>query len=99
MGKPGDWMENVQNLADGVHAALSYAVLLTTVFFTHNWWWIGGVEVFLVVFVLVKEFYYDLRYETGETMRSSTIDALGWLVGNIVCWIVLGLAHWRGIWP
>lgn len=92
--KPGDWMENVQNLADGVHFALSYGVLLTTFYFTNSWWWIGGVEAFLTAFVLAKEYWYDLRYETGETWKSSTIDALGWLVGNGVCWGVYSLHRW-----
>ena len=60
---PGDWMENKQNLADGVHFGLSYGILLTTVVFAvkspNFWWWIGGVEVFLAAFVLIKEFWYD----------------------------------------
>lgn len=101
--KPGDWMENSQTLANGVHAALSYGILLTTAFLAHTsshlWWWIGGVEVFLLAFVLVKEFWYDLRFETGETIATSTEDALGWLIGNVIAWAVLGLAHWRAVWP
>lgn len=101
--KPGDWMENSQTLANGVHAALSYGILLTTAFLAHTspylWWWIGGVEAFLLVFVTVKEAWYDLKYETGETWQSSAEDAFGWLVGNAIAWVVLGLAHLRTVWP
>lgn len=101
--KPGDWMEVPQNLANGVHFFLSGYVLLLTAFFTRlcvsRWWVIGGVELFLVVFVLAKEFWYDLKYETGETVATSAEDALGWLFGNLFTWAVIGLAHWTGLWP
>ena len=43
----------------------------------------------LYVFVLVKEYWYDLRYETGETVETSTEDVLGWLVGGLVAWGVI----------
>jgi hypothetical protein len=100
MSKPGDWMEDKQTLANGVHAALSYSILLTTAFLAHaSWRWIGGIEAFLVVFVTVKEAWYDLKYETGETWQSSLEDAIGWLVGNILAWGVIGLAYWLGVWP
>jgi hypothetical protein len=87
-------MENPQNLANGVHALLGYCVLITTSIFTHTWWIFGIVEVVLTVFVIVKEYWYDLRYETGETLQSSTEDALGYLVGNIAGWLLL-LILWR----
>lgn len=100
MTKPGDWMEKPQTLANGVHAALGYSVLLTTAFLAHaSWWWLGGVEVFLFVFVLVKEGWYDLRYETGETWRSSLEDAAGWFIGNGLAWGVIGAASRLGVWP
>jgi hypothetical protein len=84
MAKPGDWMENPQNLANIGHALAGYAVLLTAIFFTSSWLPLAIIEVLLAVYVLTKEFWYDLKYETGETMRSSTIDALGYLIGNIL---------------
>ena len=90
MAKPGDWMENPQNLANLGHALAGYAVLVTALLFTSKWLPLAVVEALLVVYVLTKEFWYDLKYETGETMRSSTIDALGYLVGNILA-IVCGV--------
>ncbi len=84
MSKPGDWMENPQNLANIGHALAGYAVLVTALLFTSKWLPLAIVEVLLTVYVLTKEFWYDLKYETGETVRSSTIDALGYLIGNIV---------------
>ena len=101
--KPGDWMEQPQTLANGVHALIGYGVLLTVVLLTHRSpnvaAWVGGVQGALAIFVLAKEYFYDLREETGETMRSSTIDALGYLVGNVVAWGVWGLAWRMGVWP
>jgi hypothetical protein len=101
--KPGDWMEVPQNLANGVHFALSYGTLLTVAFLAHQSphlkAFLIGWEVFLLLFVLGKEYWYDLKYETGETMWTSTLDCLGWLAGAVVCWGVLGIAYWRHLWP
>lgn len=98
MSKPGDWMENVQNLANIGHALAGYAVLLTVVLFSHAWLAVLIVEALLVVYVLVKEFWYDLRYETGETIASSAEDALGYLVGNAVSWVLVLAARLIGSW-
>lgn len=99
VAKPGDWMENKQNLANGVHCALSYAILLTTAFLSRgSLKWILAIEIALTIFVLVKEYWYDLRYETGETIKTSTEDALGWLIGNGIAWTVIAIACWVGIW-
>lgn len=85
--KPGDWMENPQTLANIGHALAGACVVLTTVLFTHSWRTIGIVEALLTAYVLGKEYWYDLRYETGETVGSSTEDALGYLVGDV--WAIL----------
>jgi hypothetical protein len=96
--KPGDWMENAQNLADGVHCAIGMGVLVITALFAHRWLPFLVAEGMLVPFVLVKEYWYDLKYETGETVRSSTVDALGYLIGNAAGWLLLFVAAECGTW-
>jgi len=98
MSKPGDWMENSQNLANIGHALGGAFVLHVAVMFSRNWWPVLVVEVLLAAYVLIKEYWYDLKYETGETMKSSTIDALGYLVGTVIEWGLIGLAHHLGTW-
>ncbi len=90
--KPGDWMENPQNLANIGHALGGMVVLLATLLFTYRWYVVATVEILLTVYVIVKEFWYDLRYETGETLKSSAEDALGYLVGTVIAWGFVGLA-------
>ena len=92
MTKPGDWMENKQTIADLGHALGGYGVLITVSLFTRAWLPILIVEVLLATYVLGKEFWYDLRYESGETLASSTEDALGYLAGNAVAWLPVLLA-------
>ena len=98
MSKPGDWMENSQNLANIGHALAGYCVLLTVVLFSHSWLPILIVEALLTAYVLIKEFWYDLKYETGESLASSAEDALGYLAGNTAAWLVVGLAMLLGKW-
>ena len=88
--KPGDWMENAQTLANGVHFLLAYSLLLTTILFfnTHIDGWI---QLFILVFFGIKEGWYDLKYETGETWKSSLEDYLGYIAGSALFWLVFGL--------
>lgn len=92
--KPGDWMENAQNLANIGHALGGATVLLIAALFTHSWVPFAILETLLAAYVLVKEFWYDLKYETGETVATSTEDALGYLVGNIIACVLIALAHY-----
>jgi hypothetical protein len=52
----------------------------------------------LATYVLVKEYWYDLKYETGETLQSSTVDALGYLVGSVILWALVALTVILGHW-
>lgn len=100
--KPGDWMENAQTLANIGHFLGGYVIPLTLafisyVFFKHAWAPPIVVQVMLATYVLVKEYWYDLKYETGETFASSTEDVLGYLFGSIVAWALIlpaFLGHW-----
>ena len=96
MAKPGDWMENVQNLADGDHVAIGALAVVVPALYAHTWLPMLVASAVLVPFVLAKEYWYDLRYETGETWRSSTVDALGYLIGQAFGWGLAGIAWLHG---
>jgi hypothetical protein len=93
-----DFMKTMQWLANAGHFLGGLAVLLVTVLFTHSWWWIGGVEALLVVYIVAKEGWIDLAYESGETPTSSAEDAAGYVLGNAVAWGLVALAHAVGSW-
>jgi hypothetical protein len=98
MAKPGDWMENVQNLADGDHVAIGAAAAVVPALFAHTAQPMLVASCFLLPAVLVKAYWYDLRYESGETWKSSTVDAIGYLIGQAVGWGLLYLAWRHGSW-
>jgi hypothetical protein len=96
MDKPGDWMENKQILADGVHTLLAYSLLITT-FVLMPTRACAYMQAFILVFFGLKEGWYDLRYETGETWKSSAEDYLGYIIGSLIFWFVLCGAEWLGL--
>ena len=99
MSSVGDLMENKQVLAAGDHAAIGAGVIVVTMLFAHTWLPFAIVEPALVAFVLWKEFVYDLSgAETGEDVKSSVQDALGYLAGNVLAWGILLLAWHLGTW-
>lgn len=95
---PGDWGENFTVQSAGDHAAIGAGVVIVTALFAHSWAPFEWVEPLLVLFVLLKEYAWDLREETGETVKSSTVDALGYLAGNVIGWGLLLLAWHLGTW-
>ena len=94
--KPGDWMENFTIQSSGVHFLLGYSILFTAAMtmrvFSHVLW----VEGLLFAYVGIKEFWYDVKYETGESIKSGAIDALGYVLGNGVAW---GVILWKMMRP
>ena len=87
-------MEDKQNLANGVHFLLGYAILFTACVFGHLIA-IAIASVILAPAVLIKEFWYDLRYETGETKKTSIEDALGYAAGMVLAWAAFFLTILR----
>ena len=83
---PGDWMENFTIQSTGCHVLLGAMTLVVAALFTSEPRPIFWTEICLLLFVLAKEYGYDLREETGETWKSSTVDAVGYLVGNVLAW-------------
>ena len=91
--KPGDWMENFTYQSAGVHFLIALSTMLVTALFSRAPGPLDYASGALAIFVIGKEYWYDLNYETGETWKSSTVDALGYLAGYIV---VLVLLHFAG---
>jgi hypothetical protein len=96
--KPGDWMENYTAQSTGCHILIGFSLLVATALLTRLGWVAGAAEGALGAWVVGKEFWYDLRFETGETWRSSTVDALGYAAGNALAWGALFAAHLLGRW-
>lgn len=93
-----DWMKSEAWLANAGHFLAGLSVLMVTTVFTHSWLAIGIVEAVLALYVGVKEFWFDIRYESNEDYASGTIDALGYVAGNSVGWLMLAAAHAVGSW-
>jgi hypothetical protein len=87
---PGDWMKSTVWLANVGHVLGGYGVMLTAAFFTFvchaTLKPILVTQLVLAALVLFKEYFIDLHYESGETVKSSTLDALGWCGGCILAW-------------
>lgn len=104
--RPGDWMKSPTWLANAGHFLAGYAWMTTTFLFDVLFaraQWVWGVlvvsQVFAASAVLVKEYVIDLRDETGETIASSTEDALGYALGMMLTWIIIGALVIARVWP
>ena len=95
---PGDWMKSEAWLASAGHFLAGCNILLSVALFSHAWTPLLWAELTLAATVLPKEFWYDLRYESGETLASSTLDALGYGIGSAVAWSLIALARHCGQW-
>jgi len=89
-----DWSKSVPWLANVGHLMAGAHVALITRLFTHSKETIWIVEAILFIVILLKEYVADLLWESGETVGSSTIDALGWFGGNAVGWGLIALASY-----
>ena len=98
MSTIADLMENKQVLAAGWHSSIGLACIWIPMLFGHSFAPYLWIEPILVLFVLLKEFWWDLTYEAGEDLTSSAQDAIGYVAGNAVGLALLGLAVWRGTW-
>ena len=94
MTKPGDWMESTAWLATVGHVMAGALVVLVMLLFTHASMPIFFVEVLFATYVALKEYWFDLTYESDETIGSSTIDAIGYVGGHLAAWGLVLLAHY-----
>jgi hypothetical protein len=94
--KPGDWMENFTIQSSGVHFLLGYSIMYSAAtmmrVFSHVLW----VQAALILFVGIKEFWYDPKYETNEGNKSGAIDAAGYVLGCLLAW---GVVLWKMMHP
>lgn len=90
---PADWMKSEAWLANVGHLMAGALVALITRLFTHAPETIAIVESFFVLYVILKEFWFDLTYESGEDIGSSALDAAGYVAGNLVGWGLIALAN------
>lgn len=93
--KPGDWMKSEIWLANVGHVLAGYVWLLTTAYFARGRGWKPLIvsESILIALVLFKEYVIDLRFESDETVGSSTVDALGYALGSAVAMAVVYFGH------
>lgn len=81
--KPGsaDWMKSPAWLANAGHFLAGMSVLLVAWTFTHTSWHLAAVWCALVAYAVTKEYWFDLHYESGEDVLSSTVDLVGYVLG------------------
>jgi hypothetical protein len=73
MGPMNTWMNNPNVLAQFGHAGIPYGLLLTLDKFHSPLFW--PVAIGIMVFALVKEFWYDAKYELPkQTFITNLID-------------------------
>jgi hypothetical protein len=93
-----DWMKSVGWLSSIGHVMAGMLVVLVTALFTHREDHFVLVECLFMVYVLVKEYIVDLHFESDEDVLSSTIDAAGYVGGNLLGLSLLAWAHAVGGW-
>ena len=87
-----DWMKSEAWLSNMGHLMAGALVVLITTLFTRAPSVIVLVESLFVLYVILKEFWFDLTYESGEDLGSSALDAAGYVAGNLVGWGLIVLA-------
>ena len=94
----GDWMKSQDWLANIGHVLAGAVMVLVTTLFTRA---PGPIAIAMSAFlaaVLFKEYFIDLRYESDETVGSSTVDAAGYVLGAALASGLVLLAHALGRW-
>lgn len=87
MARPLDFLKGEAWLASVGHFLGGYAVVLTAALWARSPVAVEWVTVALAAYVVVKEYVLDLLLESGETVASSTVDALGYALGAAVAWV------------
>jgi hypothetical protein len=75
---------NLNSVSQMCHFLISYAVIVTTAYFTHGIWPLVIVNGVVIVFACLKEFWFDPRYETREVAGSDLVDFSFYMVGLLV---------------
>ena len=87
MNKIEKWIDDPLTWADSAHL-FGACTVVTTGWVLSNWRVGLVVQVVLIIFALGKEYWYDLKDEEGETIKSSRRDFLGYVAGSILAWAI-----------
>jgi len=92
----GAWMSNTQVLASGCHFLISsYPLVLAYLLFGASLHVLEYMSVGIVLFGLVKEFWYDANYEVPhQTFQMNLQDFLGYCAGTAFGWGVVAVKVW-----
>ena len=93
LGAPADWMKSAAWMANAGHFLAGLSVLLVAHTFSHAAGPLSIVSALFVTYALGKEYWFDLRYESGEDVASSTVDFVGYIAGHVVAWALVLSAH------
>lgn len=85
--KPGDWMKSDQWMANAGHFLAGVGAVAITTTWSRAWTPVLCTSGALVLYGLVKEYWIDLRYESNETVASSTEDFIGYMLGAAAAWL------------
>lgn len=84
------WMDNPTFLAEMAHFAWAYGILLTAALWSVQRRHIVQLFLAFVAFAVVKEFWYDLRYEVPvDTVAGSALDFAVYMLGGCVALLVI----------
>jgi len=88
-----DWMKSETWLANVGHVLAGYGAILTAWAFTHATVHLVDTWIALTIYAILKEYVFDLRFESGETVLSSTVDFVGYIGGAGLGTVVVELAR------
>ena len=86
------WMDNPVFLAEMAHFAWAYGILLTAALFSLNKRHLVQLFLAFAAFAVLKEFWYDLRYEVPvDSLAGSALDFAVYMLGGFVALAVIGI--------
>jgi hypothetical protein len=90
------WMDNPTFLAEMAHFAWAYGILLTAALWSATRRQLVCLFGAFVAFAVVKEFWYDLRYEIpADSVAGSTLDFVVYLAGGLAALLVIWIRRRR----
>jgi hypothetical protein len=88
-----DWMKRAPWLANVSHFLTGMCVLLIAHTYSHSAHLLSIVSLAFTTVSFLKEFWFDLTYESGEDVVSSLIDFTGYILGQMTAWTLIMSAH------
>lgn len=88
-----DWMKSPAWLANVGHFLAGMCVILVAHTYSHSGHTLSVVSLLFTTWCFLKEFWFDLTYETGEDVVSSLVDFVGYILGQVVAWTLIFSVH------